>query len=84
MRSQSSFQILSPLMKVSKTFLGDILQNKLLEEATETVQDFINHFYNSLPALTPPPERRIREPRILKHYLSLDQANITAVLLFFK
>ena len=71
-------------MKVSKTFLGDILQSKLLDEATETVQDFINHLSGCLPALTPPPERRLREPRIFKHYLSLDQANITAVLLFFK
>ena len=71
-------------MKVSKTFVGDLLQNKLLDEVTETVQDFINHLHGCLPALTPPPERRLREPRIFQHYLSLDQANITAVLLFLQ
>ena len=64
--------------------MRDILQNKVLDEATETVLDFINHAYGCLPALTPPPERRLREPRLFQHYLSLDQANITAVLLFFK
>ena len=64
--------------------MREVLQNKLLDEAMETAQDFINYFYVNLPGLTPPPEKRIREPRIFKHYLSLDQANITAVLLFFK
>ena len=72
------------MASVGRAVVGDLLQNKLLDEVTGTVQDFINHWWDFLPKLSPPAQQRGKEPRVFKHYLSLDQQNITAVLLFFK
>ena len=66
--------------------LGDLLQNRVVEEVAGTLQDFINHLHNLLPSPSPGPggELVARTPRLFKHYLSLDQQNITALLLFLK
>ena len=81
-------QILAPLFQVSRSWLGDVLQSRLLDEMTETLQDCINHFSERLPKLTKPPPNTffgpVRKPRLFKHYLSLNQENITAVLLFLQ
>ena len=78
-------QILSPFFKVSKTWLGDVVKSRILDEMTETLQDFINQFSDFLPKIVPPPpETRTKKPRLFKHYLSLNQENITAVLLFLQ
>ena len=81
-------QILAPMFQVSRSWLGDVLQSRLLDEMTETLQDCINHFSEKLPKLTKPPPNTffgpVRKPRLFKHYLSLNQENITAVLLFLQ
>ena len=77
-------QIIQPVFKVSKEFSRDILQNKLLEEITDTFQDFINH-YLQLPSLSYKEGVAVYKsnPSIIKHSLMLNQENITAYLIHF-
>ena len=63
-------------------------KSRFLDEMTETLQDCINHFSEKLPRLTKPTQNTIfgpvPKPKLFKHYLSLNQENITAVLLFLQ
>ena len=59
------------MFKVSKSVLGDVLKNKLMEEALETVQDVVNHVVESFPAISAPEEHEKVSPSIFKHVLSL-------------
>ena len=78
------FQIIQPVFKISKSLVIDVFQNKLTEELLETVQDIINNFNDYFPKLTAPEEIERREPSVFKHHLSLNQDNLTAVLVYLK
>ena len=78
------FQILQPTFTVIKSLLSDILKNKLMEEALETLQDIINHVVEVLPEITEVENQKKSQPSIFKHVLSLHQENITAFILFLK
>ena len=77
------FQILQPAYKVTKSLLSDILKNKLIEEALDTIQDVINHAGNIIPKITVPEGKEKINPSIFKHTLSLNQENITALIVYF-
>ena len=78
------FQILQPAFTVTKSLLSDILKNKLMEEALETLEDVINHVVEVLPEITEVEKPKKLQPSIFKHVLSLHQENITAFILFLK
>eukprot|EP00092_Neocalanus_flemingeri_P012726 GFUD01013713.1.p1 GENE.GFUD01013713.1~~GFUD01013713.1.p1 ORF type:complete len:163 (+),score=29.46 GFUD01013713.1:62-550(+) len=75
-------KIIQPLFKVSKSLLSDVMKNKLMEEAMETIQDMTNNIGVYFPSLRIPGEKEKREPSIFKHFLSLDQENITAIIVY--
>ena len=77
------FQILQPAYKVTKSLLSDILKNKLIEEALDTIQDVLNYAGDIFPKITVPEEKDKFNPSIFKHILSLDQENFTALIVYF-
>jgi len=80
-------KIISPFFKVSKSWLGDLVQTRILDEMTETLQDFINMLGDKIPKLSNPPAQTYsqpRKPKLFKHYLSLHQENITAFIVYLQ
>ena len=75
--------MVQPAFKVSKNLFSDILKNKLMEEALDTIQDVLNHCVEVFPKIAKPEKQEKPNKSIFKHILSLDQENITALIVYF-